>query len=158
MTLRTETVLTNSAAQNKRKSMSEHDNLETNKNSKVFKDASEFFDQVSNPATEPAAEDVLVEKEVIKGPKVSHKVKKEVEDDEIVVTNDSNEPVQDSDERLIMNNLLVDNNSLLLSDDDDDDQEVGEKFKVLSLILQNITKKSIDKSQSVIYETLMAKK
>ena len=108
MTLRTETVLTNSAAQNKRKSMSEHDNLETNKNSKVFKDASEFFDQVSNPATEPAAEDVLVEKEVIKGPKVSHKVKKEVEDDEIVVTHDSNEPVQDSNERLIMNNLLVD--------------------------------------------------
>ena len=73
-------------------------------------------------------EDVLVEKEVIKGPKVSHKVKKEVEDDEIVVTNNSNEPVQDSDERLLMNNLLVDNNSLLQSDDEEDDQEVSEKL------------------------------
>merc|ERR1712179_215392 len=82
---------------------------------------------------------------------------KEVEDDEIVVTNDSNEPVQDSDERLIMNNLLVDNNSLLQSDDDEDDQEVSEKSKALTLMLQNLTKKSIDRSQSVIYETLMSK-
>ena len=43
-------------------------------------------------------EDVLVEKEVIKGPKVSHKVKKEV--DEVVVTNDPDGPAQDSDEQL----------------------------------------------------------
>ena len=157
MTLRSETVLANSATQNKRKSMTEHDNLENIRNSKIFKDASEFFDQVSNPATEPAAEDVLVEKEVIKGPKVTHKVKKEVEDDEIVVTNESNEPAQDSDEGLNITNLLVDSDSLLLSDDDEDNLEAGEKFKALCLILQNITKKSIDKSQSVIYETLKAK-
>ena len=43
-------------------------------------------------------EDVLVEKEVIMGPKISHKVKREVV--EVVVTNDPDGPAQDSDEQL----------------------------------------------------------
>ena len=49
----------------------------------IFKDASEYYDQISNATSEPT-EDVLVDIEVIKT-MATHAVKKEVKDvDEII--------------------------------------------------------------------------
>ena len=76
--------------------MLELDNLGYNKNSKRFKEASEFLIKILT--LQQNQEDVLVEREVIMGPKISHKVKREVE--EVVVTNDPDGPAQDSDEQL----------------------------------------------------------
>ena len=155
MTLRTETMLANS---HKRKSVSDHENEGQVKNNKMFKDAMEFFDLVSSVATEPAAEDVLVEREVIRT-KVMHAVKKEVED--VVIKTEVNEKDIETDveTEVIMDNLLIDN--LLLSDDEGDDQvddqENYQYKKFLSGLLQNKTKKSIDTVQSIIYDSLRKK-
>ena len=148
MTLRTETILANNT--HKRKSVSEHEYQGQAK--RVFKDASEFFDQVSNAAIEPASEDVLVDKEVFKT-KPTHTVKKEIEDVDVVIKTEISGSIGEGT-GAILDNLLIDN--LLLSDEDDD-REDSSYDKFLADFLQNKTLKSIDKTQSIIYNCLSKK-
>ena len=155
MTLRTNTILAQKASNPlttnsslKRKSLHDPESEGRVKTNKIFKDASEFFDHVSSAETEPA-EDVFVEKEVIKS-KTKLVIKQEVED--AAIKTEVSET--DLEAECIIDNLLIDN--LLVSDDDDDDQnDLYATF--LSGLLQNKTKKSIDSVQSLIYDSLRKK-
>ena len=167
MTLRTETMVSNSQ---KRKAVNVLESELKVKSNKNFKEASEFFDLVSSGATEPA-EDVIVDREVIKS-KSNTVIKQEIEEldnqSETAVNSADNQtetsaqpsieqatvkseiPETDLETVEVLDNMLIDN--LLMSDDEDDLEETEDNIidnKILSGLLQDKTKKTIDNIQSL---------
>ena len=153
MTHTTEKMLVSSQ---KRKLVSEYENHCEAERNKIFKDAGEYFDQISNTTSEPA-KDVIVDKEVIKTTDV-HAVKKEVNDVDAVIEAEVNDIVGEIE--YILDNLLVVNNSE--SNDHVHDKTKEYLSKVKSIIYDSLDKKSKEietlKSDNILLSNAFAAK